>query len=130
MILGIQTLGHQHCVFICNADGVFLRETHWDRMLRDRGILQRIDTLLQGKVPDHIIVFAGMGSYTGTRIGVSVANSLAFGWNISVGALLTDGFVGDQAGDEWMTPYISSFLREPIWKDMALPVYSQEVRIG
>lgn len=130
MILGIQTLSRQNCIFLCGADGVFLRQHQWDRSLRDISVLQQIDILLQGKLPDHILVFTGMGSYTGTRIGVSLGNSLAFGWGVSVGALLTNDFVGDQEEDAWMIPPISSFVQNPVWTDMVIPVYVQEVRIG
>lgn len=130
MILGIQTLSRQNCIFLCSADGVFLREYKWNRSLRDVSVLQQIDILLQGEIPNHILVFTGMGSYTGTRIGVSLGNSLAFGWGIPVGALLTDDFVGDKEEDSWMMPPISSFVQNPVWTDMVIPVYVQEVRIG
>lgn len=52
-------------------------------------IHSKIDNLLTGQNLklgdiDGIVVFKGPGSFTGLRIGVSVANSLAYGLNVPI----------------------------------------------
>ena len=41
-----------------------------------------VQTLLSGQIPELIAVGTGPGSYTGIRVGVSLAKALSYGWQI------------------------------------------------
>jgi tRNA threonylcarbamoyladenosine biosynthesis protein TsaB len=60
-----------------------------------------------------IVVFKGPGSFTGLRIGISVANALAYSLGIPV--------IGANS-DDWINKSIKSFRGEPN-KQFALPEY-------
>lgn len=47
----------------------------------------------QGRVIKKIIVNKGPGSYTGVRVGVTIAQALGFAWNIPVRAIAKERFV-------------------------------------
>jgi tRNA threonylcarbamoyl adenosine modification protein YeaZ len=58
-----------------------------------------VDLLLKEKPPlQFIAVGYGHGSYTGTRVGASLAKALAFGWNIPlIGFCTLESFVEEKA---------------------------------
>lgn len=60
-----------------------------------------------------IVVFEGPGSYTGLRIGISVANAVAYSFNINVVAA---------SGEDWQTSGIN-ILAEGDGAEVALPNY-------
>jgi len=69
----------------------------------------------------NIAVVIGEGSYTGTRIGVSVANALAYGLDIKIIEIVND---------ELNNCSISRFLtnqkeKNYILKEMVFPIYSK-----
>lgn len=137
--LCIQTLCKTTEIFLCNETGEKTNSRSFPREKAQYGLeLKAVDELLLGerlkmkgeKTTNHdsrntihgIIVMKGMGSYTGTRIGVSIANALAYGWNTPVAGLATEEFIGDEENFD-MIPFIKEFLENPKWEKMIEPVY-------
>jgi tRNA threonylcarbamoyladenosine biosynthesis protein TsaB len=68
---------------------------------------------------DGIVAFQGPGSFTGLRIGLTVANALAYAQAIPVVA---------SAGDDWITAGVDRLLNDEDEK-IALPEYGGEANI-
>lgn len=68
---------------------------------------------------DGLAVFKGPGSFTGLRIGISVANAIAYGLNIPVIA---------EGGDDWANLAIRRLLNGENDK-ISLPEYGGEANI-
>jgi tRNA threonylcarbamoyladenosine biosynthesis protein TsaB len=66
-----------------------------------------------------VVVFSGPGSFTGLRIGVTVANTLAYGFNIPVVAT---------QGEDWLEKGIAR-LHVGNYDTIALPEYGAPARI-
>jgi tRNA threonylcarbamoyladenosine biosynthesis protein TsaB len=104
-----------------NDEIVASHRRHADRSLSDT-ILKSIDTVLvsqEMQLTDvsHIIVYQGPGSFTGLRIGISVANALAYGLGVPVVGL---------SGEYWLeTP----FDKEARSSGPVLPFYGQDAHI-
>lgn len=45
-------------------------------------LLTSIESILQASTPNFIAIGTGPGSFTGSRVGAVVAQSLSYGWNI------------------------------------------------
>ena len=45
-------------------------------------LLPSIQSILQASTPNYLAIGIGPGSFTGTRVGGIVAQSLSYGWNI------------------------------------------------
>lgn len=60
-----------------------------------RDLPGEIDQLIEGKYSDAtgIIVFKGPGSFTGLRIGITVANALAYSENIPIVGVGSDSWL-------------------------------------
>ena len=130
MILYIQTVTQSCEIILLDENGSFLKKKKWENIRHHSELVLRgIDEVLRGEKPEKILVMKGMGSYTGTRIGVSVANGLAFAWNIPIGGISTKEYVGDETSFD-STVYLEEFFKKPQWEKMIEPVYNREPRIG
>lgn len=98
MILAIRTDKPESELYLFNG-GRVVAETKWPahRELADT-LLQKIETLLKAantQLADvsGIVVFTGEGSFTGLRIGTTVANTIAYSNNIPIVA---------STGNDWI----------------------------
>ena len=102
-----------------------LQEAKWEahRTLADSIHLQIKKLLETSKLDWHniqgLVCFKGPGSFTGLRIGISVANALSYSLNCPVVS---------QAGDNWQSIGIDRLLNHENEK-VALPEYGAEAKI-
>jgi tRNA threonylcarbamoyladenosine biosynthesis protein TsaB len=66
-----------------------------------------------------IVVFEGPGSFTGLRIGISVANAIAYGLHIPITA---------QTGEDWIKKGIARLEKDPSFIPV-IPEYGAPVHI-
>jgi len=96
LILGINTaIAKTALTLIKNGDGyktVFLREWESNRDEAEK-LLPQIKAALKNGHPDKIFVVAGPGAFTGLRIGVTAANTLAYAFNAPVTSCSTFDFL-------------------------------------
>jgi tRNA threonylcarbamoyladenosine biosynthesis protein TsaB len=90
VILAIRTDKPEAELCILNSDGSVIASDRWQahRELSDT-LLDRIEMLLKSVQEDlssltSIAVYQGPGSFTGLRIGITVANTLAYSLSIPV----------------------------------------------
>jgi tRNA threonylcarbamoyladenosine biosynthesis protein TsaB len=84
---------------------------HIDALLRLHDVTM---TKLSG-----IVVYAGPGSFTGLRIGVTVANTLAYSLQLPISA---------QTSDDWFKRGSRQLIDDPC-RDPVLPEYGQEAHV-
>lgn len=68
---------------------------------------------------DGVVCYEGPGSFTGLRIGVSVANGLAYSLGVPIAG---------STGDTWMSKGVRTLIDKK-GKKTVLPAYGAEVRI-
>jgi tRNA threonylcarbamoyladenosine biosynthesis protein TsaB len=109
MILTLRTDKTESEIGLYNGDTKIVYET-WEahRKLAET-IHLKLKTVLegQGKQPEDmtgIVIYKGPGSFTGLRIGMSVANALAYSLEIPIVAT---------AGDEWIQEGLVSIQNAP-----------------
>lgn len=90
MILTLQTDSPTAYITLLDDEGSQVRQDVWqaDRTLADN-LHRHIDELLQAagsgwEELTGILIYRGPGSFTGLRIGITVANALAYGLGIPV----------------------------------------------
>jgi tRNA threonylcarbamoyladenosine biosynthesis protein TsaB len=106
------------------SDNTKLAYESWEahRQLAET-IHKKIDELLESQQKDlsevrGIVVYKGPGSFTGLRIGISVANSLAYSMDIPIAA----------ETDEWIESGIRKLL-EGKSVNQAMPEYGSPVHV-
>lgn len=88
-------------------------------------IHQRIDSMLKGQGKtlrdiDGIVCYKGPGSFTGLRIGLSVANALAYALQVPI--------VGIEGEEEWLERGITQLLHGQT-ETAVMPAYGAPVHI-
>ena len=124
MILGIRTDKPEAELYVYDNDKV-QASLQWyaHRELSDT-LLQKIEEVLSRasatkQTISGIAIFQGPGSFTGLRIGISVANSLAYSLNVPVAAT---------QGDDWLERAITQLI-PAAYSGSAIPHYGSEVHI-
>lgn len=124
IILGIRTDKPEAELYVYQ-DSKKITEHKWQAHLKLAETLNaEIDKILNCSSISYkdlqgVVVFEGPGSFTGLRIGISVANALAYSLNIPVVAT---------SGGQWLIQGTDS-LRNAKKGTIALPVYGAPVHI-
>lgn len=125
MLFGLKTDNPEAELYLLEKDGTPRAAVTWhaDRALA-RQLLMRIDEFLRANNTDvhaltGIVVFRGPGSFTGLRIGITVANTLAYTLGIPV--------VGAEEED-WLTSGVHR-LQAQTNDQVVLPHYGAPPRI-
>lgn len=125
MILGIRTDKPEAELYLLDASGQTVIEDIWtaDRQLSNQ-LNERIESLLHQAGISYadlsgLVVFAGPGSFTGLRIGIAIANTLAYGLNLPIAAA---------GGSDWLKSAVVKLSQtEPAVQ--VLPEYGGEANI-
>jgi tRNA threonylcarbamoyladenosine biosynthesis protein TsaB len=120
MILCIKTDNPTAELYLYDSDQM-LRDDVWlaDRTLA-RDLLSHIEALVKDwKTLTGIVVFEGPGSFTGLRIGITVANALADGLGIPIAG---------ERSEDWIVDGISEIENGEDQK-IVLPFYGSEPHI-
>lgn len=99
MIIAIKTDKPDAELYVLTKDGEIVSECKWEAG-RDLTlqILSNIESVIKdagGSLPElsAVTVFKGPGSFTGLRIGITVANTLSYAQNVPIVAA---------SGDDWL----------------------------
>lgn len=116
MYLAIRSDKPEAELYVLNGDGNILKQKVWDagRTLA-RDLPGEIDELV-GNDYDQlkgIVAHKGPGSFTGLRIGITVANAIAYGKSVPIVGV---------AGDNWLTSGVTK-LSEGVDDKIVLPEY-------
>lgn len=105
-----------------------LKKIEVDSWAADRSLAETLHNHIVALLTKHdyalhdiegVVVFRGPGSFTGLRIGISVANGLALGLNVPI--------VGSE-GDIWQAEGLQSIL-DGTNDSVVVPFYGADVRI-
>lgn len=124
IVLTLRTDKPEAEIALYDAGKVVAQETWLAHRKLAETIHTKIEALLQGQQKDWqdlngIVVFEGPGSFTGLRIGVSLANAIAYSLKIPV--------VATQSGD-WAQKGIDRLLAGE-QDEVALPFYGGDANI-
>lgn len=124
MILALRTDKPEAELYLFN-DGQQIDRLAWHahRELSDT-VLIKIDELLNNNSLSKtdlkgIIIYQGPGSFTGLRIGISVANTLAYSLNIPIAAA---------AGEAWIQKSLEAVAQKN-QPEVVVPEYGSDVHI-
>lgn len=124
MILGLRTDKPEAELYLFNnAQQVDHLTWHAHRELSDT-LLIKIDELLNTNTLNKsdltgVIIYQGPGSFTGLRIGISVANALAYSLNIPIAAA---------AGETWIQKCLEDITHNN-QPEVVIPEYGSEAHI-
>lgn len=125
MILALRTDKPEAELHLLDADGKAIAQHTW---LAHRELAATLVSTIQMFLSERdsnteeltgLIVFSGAGSFTGLRIGATVANALAYANNVPIAA-------GE--GDDWITDGLSK-LKTAKTGDYVVPTYDREPNI-
>lgn len=98
MYLAIRTDKPEAEIYLLNDQGNIESQKIWqaNRTLA-RDLPGEIDDLIGGDYDklSGLIAFRGPGSFTGLRIGITVANAIAYGWGLPIVGTTGDNWVAD-----------------------------------
>lgn len=110
MILALRTDKEEAELYLFDENGQKIKQSKYlaGRTLADT-LLERIDQLLDDAKIDYrdlsgVVIFTGQGSFTGLRIGTTVANAIAFGLDIAI---------VKSSGKNWQLDGIKSLRKDP-----------------
>lgn len=116
MYLAIRTDNPQAEIYLVDELGNVQGQKLWqaDRTLA-RDLPGEIDELINGNYDQlaGVVVYQGPGSFTGLRIGITVANAIAYGKSLPIVAV---------AGDNWLADGVNQ-LKDGADDKIALPEY-------
>lgn len=116
MYLAIRSDKPEAELYVLNDDGSILKQKNWDagRTLA-RDLPGEVDELMNNNYDQlkGVMVYKGPGSFTDLRIGITVANAIAYGKSIAIVGV---------AGDDWLANGVSR-LNSGANDEIALPEY-------
>ena len=116
MYLAIRTDNSQAEIYLLNDQGVVQRQKVWlaERTLA-RDLPGEVDNLVDGDYGQltGVLVYQGPGSFTGLRIGITVANAVAYVQSLPIVAT---------AGENWLADGVDQ-LNNGADNKIALPEY-------
>lgn len=116
MYLAIRTDNSQAEIYLLNDQGVVQRQKVWlaERTLA-RDLPGEVDNLVDGDYGQltGVLVYQGPGSFTGLRIGITVANAVAYAQLLPIVAT---------AGENWLADGVDQ-LNNGADNKIALPEY-------
>ncbi|MFO0971194.1 MAG: tRNA (adenosine(37)-N6)-threonylcarbamoyltransferase complex dimerization subunit type 1 TsaB [Candidatus Saccharimonadales bacterium] len=125
MILALRTDKPEAELYVLDSNGRVVASDKWQahRELSDT-LLNHIEVLLHSSQVDlssltHIVVYQGPGSFTGLRIGITVANTLAYSLGIPVVGI---------SGGSWLNDIHSSLILSSAGT-FVVPKYGAKVHI-